>query len=39
MKHGVKASGIETDMSEVEKALEEIDEKESAVEDYTLDKN
>ena len=38
MKHEEKASGIETDMSEMEKALEEIDEKESAVEDYTLDK-
>ena len=38
MKHEEKASGIETDMSEVEMALEEINEKENAVENYTLDK-
>ena len=38
MKLEEKASGIETDMSEVEMALEEINEKENAVENYTLDK-
>ena len=36
MREEEKASGIETDMSEVEKALEEISEKEAVAED-TLD--
>ena len=38
MREEEKASGIETDMSEVEKALEEISEKEAVAED-TLDSN
>ena len=35
MRDEEKASGIDTDLSEVEKALEEIGEKEAAVEETT----
>lgn len=35
MRDEEKASGIDTDLSEVEKALEEIAEKEAAVEETT----